>query len=126
MRKTMALMLLALVCTGCLGQIVTDSMKKWDGKWGMELISKWGPPTRIMSDGSGGQVWIYNRDRSWLYPGYSQTTTNVYGGVYGNTVSGTATSTTVYTPSAVVGYTAYRMFWVHPDGRIYNWAWKGL
>ena len=31
-----------------------------------------------------------------------------------------------YTAPQANGYVATRMFWVHPDGTIYNWRWQGF
>jgi hypothetical protein len=39
---------------------------------------------------------------------------------------GTGTSTTVYSPAQVHGYTAYRAFFVDGTGHIYRWSWRGL
>jgi hypothetical protein len=79
-----------------------------------------------MSDGRGGRVFIYAKDRGWMYPAVSTTQTNVNGGIYGNQVAGAVNSMTVYYPGMVMSYTAYRMFWVNSHGVITGWSWKGV
>jgi hypothetical protein len=89
------------------------------GKDANELIANWGPPSRVMSDGKGGQVLVYAESREWVTPGRARTTYTDYG--YGQGVA-----RTTYTPATVDGYTAYRMFWVNSENRVYSWSWKGL
>ncbi len=77
-----------------------------------QLIARWGPPRQIMSDGSGGEIFIYSEARVYTTPGRS--TTNVYGSartnIYGNTgyTSGHATGQTTYYPGTTTSYDAYR------------------
>lgn len=128
MRKTLILVVLVFMFTGCLGQIfgpaITKSMRGFHNAG--DLIASWGPPTRVMDDGYGGKVYIYVKYRGFLYPATSTTSTYVDGGIYGNQVSGAVTSQTVYSPEVMVGFDAYRMFWVDQYGRIYRWQWRGI
>ena len=50
---------------------VTKIMESWVGHHESELIASWGPPSRIMPDGKGGHILIYEFYRDFGYsPGY--------------------------------------------------------
>lgn len=129
MKKTAILGLIFLVplyfLVGC-GQI-SKTMQSWVGHSSNELISSWGPPSQVFDDRNGGKVFVYAESRSWVQPGTSTTytTANAYNTGYGN-VSAYGTSTTVYNPARVEGYTAYRTFFIDSSGTIYSWSWKGM
>ena len=95
-RATIALVLF-FALTGC-GSI-NATMQSWQGKPAHNLIMKWGPPTRTITDGAGGQVLTYDY---WV-----PRTFIPYLGWIG-------------------GYTATRSFYVNAEGVIYNWRWQGL
>jgi hypothetical protein len=122
--KVIGVLVLILCAASC--AMVTSDMKKWMGQDVNRLISSWGPPTQIMSDGRGGRVFVYAKDRGWIYPAVSTTQTNVNGGIYGNQIAGQVNSMTVYYPGMVMSYTAYRMFWIDANGRVTGWSWKGM
>jgi hypothetical protein len=113
MRKTalVCLVLVAVVSFGCAGRINT-MMQSWEGHSFPELISRWGPPQQVFSDGQGGQVLVYTQVRSYTVPGSSTTTTNLNGQVNGNNINGTATSQTVYSPAMTYQWQIYRMFFI--------------
>ena len=111
------LLISLLVISGCGGQ-VSKTMQSWVGHNSSELIASWGPPTRVLDDGNGGKLFIYEYGRSYTSPGYA--TTQTYG-----TTSYPQYQTTYYAPQTS-GYVASRTFWVNSEGIIYNWAWKGL
>ena len=120
-------LLIGLLCLGLCGcAAINNQMSSWVGNNVNDLIASWGPPQETMSDGQGGQILIYSSARTWTTPG--QATTNTYGqaNVYGNSVYGSATSTTTYNPPQTSGYQAQRMFWADSNGTIYRWSWKGL
>lgn len=118
---------------GCVSAI-NKTMESWMGHNVNDLITSWGPPQQTMSDGQGGQILIYTQTRQWQTPGRSTTNTygsaNTYGNYQGNTytgnTSGSAKSTTTYTPPQTYGYDAQRLFWVDSNGIIYRWSWKGI
>ena len=83
-----------------------------------DLIASWGPPARTMSDGSGGQILIYDMSGRVVLPGSSTTTINVYGN--------TAVANTYSTPDTVIPIKRERLFWVDSSGQIYRWSWRGL
>ena len=113
-------------------------LSSWEGKNVNDLIASWGPPTQTMSDGSGGQILIYDQSRTIVLPGSSTTTTNYNGTTNGNVyatpgyanynqnTSGTANSYTTYNPPTPINISRQRMFWANSDGTIYRWSWKGL
>ena len=119
---------LVLSLQGCfIAASITKTMKSWEGAYVADLVASWGPPQQVFSDGQGGQVLVYANTRITGYKpatATTQTTGNAY--VQGNRIYGQATSTTVYDPAQLYGYTSYRVFFVNGDGHIYRWAWKGL
>ena len=120
-RLLVLLVLVVLTGVGCAREI-NKTLDSWVGHDYSELFASWGPPQQVFSDGSGGQIFVYAYNRSWVQPGRATTYYNAtdYGGyIYGS-------ATTVYSPAYVQGYTAYRMFWADDDGTIYSWAWRGL
>ena len=100
--------------TGC----VSEAMQSWVGHHYSEVIGKWGPPTRVLDDVSGGKIMIWESTRSHTTPGYA--TTEPYGFLSRPSYE------TTYTPPRTTAYTTSRTFWVNSEGIIYNWAWKGL
>lgn len=135
MKKILTALISFCVFSSFLGcASINKTMESWMGHNVNDLIASWGPPQQTMSDGQGGQIFIYTQTRQWTNPGQATTNTfgqvNTYGSYYGNNYSGntygSAQSTTTYTPPKTYGYRSQRMFWVDSNGRIYRWAWKGL
>lgn len=117
----LALLLALSLFTGCASKI-NETLNSWIGRSSRELITAWGPPSEVFSDGQGGEVFVYYENRSWIQPGTSTTYANA--NAYGNTAYGTAM--TVYTPTVVRSYTAYRAFFINNEGTIYSYSWRGL
>lgn len=128
-----------LVLTGCMTtKKMNATMASWVGHHANDLIASWGPPQQVMSDGSGGQIFIYDRSGSVVIPGQSTTTTNFTGtgnatyNQYGNTgylsgnAYGTAQTNSTYRPAQAIAIPRSRTFWVDRTGKIYRWAWQGL
>jgi hypothetical protein len=113
-------------------------MSSWMGHNANDLIAAWGPPAATMSDGSGGQIFIYDQSGQVVLPGTSTTTANYTGTAnatynqFGNVGTananayGTANATTTYHPPTVIPINRKRMFWVNQRGEIYRWSWQGL
>lgn len=95
--KRLACLALLIALTGCAS--INKDMQAWNGRTSQQLILQWGPPARSTTDGAGGEVLVYER---WV-----PRTFVPYLGWIG-------------------GYTATRMFYVNPEGVIYNWRWQGL
>lgn len=91
-----------------------------------DVVGEWGPPTRVLDDGAGGQMIIWEETVSYTTPGHATTKrsdTIISGG--GRVLSEPSYDTT-YIPPETTTYTKSRTFWVNSEGIIYNWAWKGL
>ena len=126
MKRLMIILILIFLLSSCITANINKMMKSWETHHYGELIAKWGPPQQVYNDGYGGRILIYTSQRQFSTPGKSTTYTTGKATVYDNYIWGSATSSTVYTPPKVYGYTAYRMFWINKNGIIYRWAWKGL
>jgi len=97
-----AAFLLALsLLTGCAAIFSNDHMDSWMGHHKSELLMSWGPPTKVDSDGKGGEIlsYIYDFRRSKVRK-------NAYTDDY---------------EIVPTGYKTTRMFWVNKDGKIYYW-----
>jgi hypothetical protein len=139
MKTATILLLSAILMIGLSGcNTPSRAMQRFVGQPSTELIAQWGPPQERISDGQGGEIWIYSEQRQWTTPGQANTTVygtrTSYGNLYGNpngaeyygNSSGQANITTTYTPPQTRGYTAHRSFFIDGNGTVYRWAWKGL
>jgi hypothetical protein len=120
---TVLLILVTLI--GCAARI-NKMMTSWQGHNYNDLIAGWGPPNQVFDDGSGGRVMVWTATRSYNTPGSATTQTNGRATATGNTVWGSATSTTTYNPGQTYQWSAYRMFWINRGGAVYRWAWRGF
>ena len=128
MRKIFQIFLVITVIfafSGCASRI-NQVMKSWEGQHRNDLIASWGPPQQIMSDGQGGEIFVYTQVKQWTTPGQATTDTTASANIYGNQIYGSGTSRTTYNPPKTYGYQAQRVFWIDKDGYIYRWSWKGL
>lgn len=89
---------------------VTAEMTLWEGRTQVELIASWGPPTQTTTDGSTGQILIYETFRSWHVAGSSRSWTDVFGITRG-----------VHTSPREGSNTIRKMFYVDVTGVIYRW-----
>jgi hypothetical protein len=147
MSKSASLLLAVIVASVLSGCLTPDkNMKSWLGHHGSELIASWGAPSTKYPDGQGGEVWVYQSQRTWTAPGHATTTVNGNASSYGNlsgnanyytgsrtysgnyqgntTYSGTATTT--YTPPQTSAYNTIRSFFLNSDGVVYRYSWQGL
>lgn len=110
MRRVCAVVLL-IGLANCASLNPSKVMQSWVGSHYSNLMMSWGPPTRSMPDGQGGQILIYEYDR--------------YTGQIPGTAQANPDGSVSYTAPRHTGYVASRMFWVDGSGRIYNWRWRG-
>lgn len=122
-----ALILPILLLTGCLTGRLNETMSSWVGHSASELIMSWGPPQAVYDDGQGGRIVVYTNQRQFTTaPATATTSTTVNAIVYDNTILGQAQSITTFTPPQTTQYTAWRVFQIDGNGRIYTWSWRGL
>ena len=112
-------MLIALNSSGCTqkvkdfkkASIIRGIMDSWVGHYQSELIAYWGPPTKIVSDGKGENMIIYESLK----------------GTWGNLKDKRIVGGAHYpTRPRQPGYAATRIFYVNEKGIIYSWKWSGL
>jgi hypothetical protein len=105
---------LLLFTSGCAVTSITDTektvMASWMGSTKADLIQKWGPPTKIFSDGSGGEIYSYE-----VTINLGQTAGSVYGS--GRSLYYTSPQSRVVTRS--------RMFYINTSGVLYSWLCQG-
>lgn len=129
----LALMLFA----GCVGtEELNRVMRSWEGHSVNELVASWGAPTSRTSDGSGGQIFTYDKShRTYIPESYSPDYTGAAIATYSHpegdptTTPRTHTSAvtpTTYSPAYTSHVTRRRVFWIDSSGRIYRWSWEGV
>ena len=114
-----AFMLFALNSFGCAPRVndfkkpstINRMMDSWVGHYQSKLIANWGPPTKITSDGKGGNIIIY------------ESLKGTWGDVKDKRIVG---GTHYPTSPRQPGYAATRIFYVNEKGIIYSWKWSGL
>ena len=91
--------------------VIDRIMDSWVGHYQSELIARWGPPTKTVSDEKGGNIIIYESLK----------------GTWGNPKDETIVGGAHYpTKPSQPGYAATRIFYVNEKGIIYSWKWSGL
>ena len=120
--KLLALFLFTLIALNSFGcaqkvndfkkaSIIRGIMDSWVGHYQSELIAYWGPPTKIVSDGKGGNMIIY------------ESLKGTWGDLKDKRIVGGAHYPT---RPRQPGYAATRIFYVNEKGIIYSWKWSGL
>jgi hypothetical protein len=112
------LMLLAAHTFGCSkpkdfkrADAVDHVMESWVGHRQTELVETWGPPTKIIPDGEGGSMIIYESLK----------------GIWGDEKNKRIVGGAQYAAEPKQpGYAARRVFYVNEDGVIQSWKWEGL
>jgi hypothetical protein len=105
MKTTLLLMILAF--TGCTTPNMI--MKSWVGHREEELYSRWGPPSRIVDNGSNGKIVMYVPDsvnKEGVKPKYIN-----------------AGKPPEYLSPRVHEYKKTKLFYITPLGTIYAWKW---
>jgi hypothetical protein len=113
------LILCVFVCLGCASRAlelekarnIDTFMDSWVGHYQSELTASWGIPTRVIPDGKGGSVIVYESLKgSWG----DETDKRIVGGTH------------YPAGPRQTGYIAIRRFYVNEKGIIYSWNWSGL
>lgn len=113
MKKTILLIILALSLSSCF--MVTNSMRRFEGRHVTSLYAEWGYPAEVYDDGGGGRVLVYTEPRGTYYCPPSLSGETSRRGVLIR-----------YAPEVIASYEARRVFWVDKNGIVYKWLWKGL
>lgn len=107
-----ALCVVVCACTSLdkTASVEREVMDSWKGQTKASLLQVWGAPSKVTSDGQGGEILVF--DDPTVFPQMGQ--------VYANPVNRSAYYTTQ--PNVV---TRSRMFYVNKDGIIYSWLCQG-
>jgi hypothetical protein len=81
------------------GTPVSEVMNSWIGDSKQNLVIKWGPPNRLISDHNNGEIYLYSTQKH--NQGLYNSHTNEWVGSY--------------------YYWEHKMFFVNRDNKIYNW-----
>ena len=115
-----------ILMSGCLTGRVNRVMESWRGHHYSDLVMAWGPPSAVYDDGQGGRMLVYYQARQVTTPGRVTTTTTGQATIYDNMIWSRARSVSEFVPPQTYGYTAWRIFRVDRNGRVYSWSWQGL
>jgi hypothetical protein len=89
---------------------INKEMQSWVGRHQSELITSWGQPNNTDIDGQGGTILIYSQFVDLGYdPGHPSDPFGRYS----------------FKAPRQKGYYKMRMFFINPDGYIYNYKWEG-
>lgn len=111
-----------IILVGC-GPSTKQVMDSWKGHRVSSIIRNWGPPQQVVSDGAGGQIYIW-KNRIHLQLANATTETEVT--VTHNAYSSRLKSKTTYTPPLVLEGDRVRCFYVNSQGVVYHWYAKGF
>lgn len=104
--KSLIIALTLALVAGCMTQGQRTAMDSWIGHTQQQLELRWGAPTRMMPDGQGGQILIYDSN-----PGAITTTSP--GFFNGRYYYPGVTTTTVHAHNT--------QFFVNSSGIVYSW-----
>jgi hypothetical protein len=112
-----------LILAGC--ATPDKTMRSYLNHHYSDLVANWGQPDQTMSDGNGGQIWTYLKERSWTMPGSSQTTEQITSYNNFGATSAYGQANTTYTPPQTTTWQSRRTFFINADGIIYRYSWQG-
>ena len=110
-------LLLVAVSAGCAERRFNALMQAWRGHRLAELLSAWGPPRYMYSDGQGGRVLLYIPDSSTAGSRVSPPSSN--------DEDQADTPRVDYTPQMTSGVPIFRLFFVDARDSIYRAEWRG-
>lgn len=109
-----------IICQGC----VQAKLNGLLGKDRHALLSTFGPPTQVLPDGEGGNVWVYTKARSVVNRGYQAPPLNTNGMSAGNAAAAgfaRGLAQGMNRPS-VETKLSHRMIYLNSAGVIYKWS----
>lgn len=101
-------------------------MRDWEGRPLSQLLTTWGPPRSVYSDGKGGHVIVYlPAAESGASAPASQRRRSSAGPPLADEILNGLGARPVYAPQVSAAWPVYRLFFVDQDGRISASRWKG-
>lgn len=97
-------------------------MRDWEGRPLSQLLTTWGAPLAVFSDGNGGHVVAYVPTADAQTTGEGRVTSGPH---LANDILEAPGTRPVYAPRVSAGWPVYRLFFVDSLGRIYEARWKG-
>lgn len=134
MKRFQLIGIICILLLGC-GPSTKQVMNSWMGSHISEVIRSWGPPQQIVTDGAGGQIYIWSSQPT-IPPVTQPTTTETRGEMRYNPltrkyewVETTKQKSPQTVPGVMVEVLSHsrrvRMFYARPNGIIYHWRSKG-
>ena len=91
------------------------------GKNRNAVLSEFGPPNQVLSDGSGGAIWVYTKVFTTMNPGYQSAPVNTTGnGSIGQSIAN-GIAQGLNQPSINTDV-SYRMVYLDSSGTVYKWS----
>jgi hypothetical protein len=121
LRSLVLVVLTASLPSACATKRFDRLMRDWEGRPLSQLLTTWGPPRTVYSDGKGGHVIAYVPNAE------SQTTEQrrMTGPLLADEILHTPGAEPVYEPGVSARWSVYRLFFVDSRGQIYASQWKG-
>jgi hypothetical protein len=123
LRSVVLIVLTAWLASACAAKRFDRLMRDWEGRPLSQLLTTWGPPRTVYSDGKGGHVVAY------VPTANSQTTEQRRAAASGPQLASDILhgpeTLPVYAPQASAAWPVFRLFFVDSRGQIYESQWKG-
>lgn len=101
-------------------------MRDWEGRPLSQLLTTWGPPRSVYSDGKGGHVIVYlPAAESGTSAPASPRRTPATGPQLADDILNGLGARPVYAPRTSAAWPVFRLFFVDQSGQIYTSQWKG-
>ena len=118
------IVMLAAATAACAARQFDRMMHDWQGHNLRDLLSTWGPPRFVYSDGLGGYVLAYVPVASTPdAPARPLQSADALIDEFSRKAATTGQS--VYRPATAAGWPVSRLFFVNEAGRIYGVEWRG-
>ncbi|MGE3508218.1 MAG: hypothetical protein AB7N65_04985 [Vicinamibacterales bacterium] len=122
-RLLLLLLLTGVLVAGCAARRFDRLMKDWEGRPLSQLLSTWGPPTTVYSDGTGGHVIVYvPAAATGATAGQPPSRT---GPQLADEILHGLGARPVYAPRMSTTWPVYRLFTVDERGQVSGSRWKG-
>lgn len=121
--RVVVLLVMVGVASACAARQFDRLMRDWEGRPLSQLLTTWGPPRSVYSDGKGGHVVVYVPAGESVPTVPRRAPTS--GPQLADEILNGLGARPVYAPRVSAAWPVYRVFFVDSKGRIAATQWKG-
>jgi hypothetical protein len=120
-----AVALAAILAVGCRdAQSPQDkAMAEWIGAPSVAVIQGWGEPDKVFTDGRSGFVVCYVNRTDFVHYNVLFNDAPTDGSIV--PAKTLAKADKIFEQANIDEYRNYRVFYLEPDGTVYDWKWRG-